>query len=170
MMLSAFAAETGIRSAWGRIFHAYGPFEYPQRLVASVASSLVRGQPASCTHGRQIRDFLHVADVGSAFAALLASELEGPVNIASGEPVAILEVVSALAECAGRPDLIRLGALSAAPGEPARLVADVQRLREDVGWAPRYSLTAGLADTLTWWKQNAEDRTRETPSASAVAR
>ena len=76
----------GLSTAWGRIFFQFGPHEHPERLVASVIISLLSGREAPCTHGRQIRSFLHVADVGAAFAALLDSELEGAVNIGSGEP------------------------------------------------------------------------------------
>ncbi len=60
-MQSAFAQQTGVRSAWGRIFLLYGPYEPPQRLVSSVIRSLLRDEPALCSHGLQIRDFHHLA-------------------------------------------------------------------------------------------------------------
>lgn len=150
--LRSAAAELDLAVAWGRIFFLYGPHEDDRRLVASVTRALLAGTPARTTHGRQVRDFLHVADAGDAFAALLDSSVEGAVNIGSGEGVAVAEVVQRLAELAGRPDLLELGALESAAGEPPLLVADVARLRDEVGWSPSRSLDEGLRDTVEWWR------------------
>jgi len=149
---SAYAREAGLSLAWGRIFFCYGPDEHPSRLVASVARALARGEEAPCTEGRQVRDFLHVADVAEAFVALVASDLGGAVNVGSGDGVPVREVVERLAAAAGRPDLLRVGALPSRPDEAPVVVAGVRRLAE-LGWAPRIDLDAGLADTLAWWRR-----------------
>jgi nucleoside-diphosphate-sugar epimerase len=149
---SAYARQSGLSFAWGRIFLLYGPHEPPGRLVSSVATALLRGEPALCSRGTQVRDLLHVQDVADAFVEVLDSELEGPVNIGSGAPLTIAEVVAGLGRAAGRPDLIRLGALPDRPGDPARLCADVSRLRDATGWRPRYDLEEGLRHTVDWWR------------------
>ena len=58
-----------------------------------------------------------------------------------------------LARQIGRPDLFKLGARECAPGEPAMLVPDIGRLREEVGFSPRLALDEGLADAVGWWRQ-----------------
>jgi nucleoside-diphosphate-sugar epimerase len=146
------AERMSVSLAWGRIFFLYGPHEDERRLVASVTRALLAGLPARTTHGRQVRDFLHVADVGDAFAALLDSEVEGAVNVASGEGVPVSDVVQRLATLAGRPDLVELGAIEAPRDEPPLLVADVGRLRDEVGWRPARSLDDGLRETVEWWR------------------
>jgi nucleoside-diphosphate-sugar epimerase len=151
-MLAAYARETHLSSAWGRIFFLYGPDEHPSRLVASVARSLLRGEVARCSHGNQLRDYLHVHDVADAFAALLDSGVAGAVNIASGQPVAVKDVIYRIGAILGRRDLIRLGAVPAGPDDPHLLCADVQRLSDDVGWSPQFDLDSGLARTIMWWK------------------
>jgi nucleoside-diphosphate-sugar epimerase len=153
--LRVAAERLPVSLGWGRVFFLYGPHEDPRRLVASVARSLVAGEPARTTHGRQVRDFLHVADVADAFGALLDSGVEGAVNIGSGEGVALVDVVERLAALAGRPDLVELGVLEASQGEPPRLVADVARLRDEVGWRPARALDDGLRETVEWWRANA---------------
>lgn len=150
--LQAYCAMAGLSGAWGRIFFLYGPHEHPARLVASVINDLLSGKAARCTHGNQIRDFLHVIDVASAFAALLDSAVEGPVNIASGRPVSLREVVLAAAECLGAGDRVEFGALSAPANEPPVLLADVRRLAQEVGWQPVYNLTTGIAQAVQGWK------------------
>lgn len=152
LMLTTFAAQTELSAAWGRIFFLYGPKEQPNRLVASVVRSVLQGQPARSSHGEQVRDFLHVEDVAEAFVALLGSAVSGPVNVASGRPVAIKDMVYAIADSVGKRDLVRLGEVPVPASDPPLLVADVGRLRNEVGWRPRYDLASGLEQTIEWWK------------------
>lgn len=150
--LAEYSRDSGLSSAWGRIFFQFGPDEYPGRLVPAVIRNLLANREAACSHGRQIRTYLHVADVGAAFALLLDSRLEGPVNIGSGERLSIAELIYAIAGQIGRADLVRLGALEPSAGEPAVLLPDLDRLHGELGFEPRYSLNEGLADTIAWWR------------------
>lgn len=154
LILERFAAQHKLSAAWGRIFFLYGPDEAPQRFVASVIRALLAGQPARMSHGNQVRDFLHVADVAEAFVAVLDSEVDGAVNIASGEPVTLKGVAETIGDLLHQRDHIALGALPAAQNDPPVLVADVSRLRHEVNWRPRLNLTDGLIDTIQWWKEH----------------
>jgi nucleoside-diphosphate-sugar epimerase len=154
LVAERYAEEVGLSLAWGRVFFVFGPHEHPARLGGSVARALALGQPARCSHGEQRRDFLYSEDLADAFVALLASRVQGPVNLASGNPVRIRDVVHALADAAGRPELVQLGALPASPNEPEELLADVTRLRDSVGWTPPASLEQRAADTISWWRAN----------------
>lgn len=153
-LVEAFAHEVGVSVAWGRIFFLYGPCEGPGRLVASVIRALLKGEPALCSQGNQIRDFLYVKDVADAFVTLLGKDIAGPVNIASGSPLSIRDLVYKIAARLGHEELLRLGALPTAPHDPPLLVADVRRLKEDVGWQPHYEIEAGIEETIAWWKAN----------------
>lgn len=151
--LASAGRQAGVTTAWGRVFFQFGPHEHADRLVPSVIRSLLENREAPCTHGRQVRSFLHVSDVGDAFAALLNGELTGPVNIGSDEPVSIAALVDLIAAQTGRRDLVRLGAKAAAPGEPAILLPEIHRLRDELGWRPRFTLAQGLTDTIDWWRR-----------------
>ena len=150
--LESFSAQTGLSAAWGRIFFPYGPGEHPSKLIPSVINALLAGRPAPCSSGEQQRDFLHVDDVAGAFAALLDSAVTGAVNIGSGKATAVKVVVRAIADLLERPDLIQLGALPATT-EPPLVVAEIRRLREEVGWQNGISLDSGLRSTIKWWKE-----------------
>jgi nucleoside-diphosphate-sugar epimerase len=119
--------------------------------VPAILHPLLRGEEARATLGEQVRDFLHIDDVGRAIAMLATSELEGVVNVGSGDPVRVRDVVLAAARACGREDLVRLGAVPPREGDPAFVCADVTRLRS-TGWAPRFSLDAGLRDTVAWYR------------------
>jgi nucleoside-diphosphate-sugar epimerase len=152
LMVSAYARQTGLSAAWGRIFFLFGPHEHPDRLVAYVIRSLLQGKAALCSHGSQIRDFLYVKDVADAFVTILDNTVCGPINIASGQPVALRELIYKIAGKLKREDLIQLGAVSTPSEDPPLLVGDVRRLREEVGWMPKYDLDEGLDQTIEWWK------------------
>ncbi|WP_129633320.1 NAD-dependent epimerase/dehydratase family protein [Candidatus Oscillochloris fontis] len=151
-LLSVYATQQQLSFAWGRIFFLYGPHEPPARFVASIIQALLNGQPAPCSHGHQVRDLLYVHDVADAFVTLLASDVQGPVNIGSGQPISLGEVAEQIGQMIGRPDLIQLGARPTPLDDPPFLVASVQRLHHEVGWQPSYRLHQGVEATIAWWR------------------
>lgn len=157
VMLDAFSRQTGLSSAWARVFFLYGPHEHPGRLVPSVICSLLRAKEFHCHNGNQIRDFLYVEDVASAFVALLFNNSQGVVNIGSGNPVSLREVVGKIGEKIGQSDLISFEKTTVFPGEPPFLVADNLRLKQETSWNAQYNLDKGLDKTIQWWKEQMEE-------------
>lgn len=152
-ILHSFGPSTGVGHAWGRIFFLYGPREHPSRLVAYVVRSLLFGEPAQCSDGIQVLDFLHVEDAASAFVALLESDVQGPVNIGSGLPISVRDVLQEIGRQIGRSELIQLGAIKQSSGIK-RLWPNVQKLERETGWSPRFTLTTGLKQTIDWWRNS----------------
>ncbi|MEL7546799.1 MAG: NAD(P)-dependent oxidoreductase [Pseudomonadota bacterium] len=151
--VSAICETRGIEFVWPRLFFLYGPGEHPSRLAASVAISVLRNEPAMCSHGMQLRDYMHVADAGRGLASLMTSDLTGPFNLATGEAVRVKDVILGIAEAAGRVDLVKLGARDAPAFEPPLIVADMSKLNDtNLAWAPRFDLASGTRDTLEWYR------------------
>ncbi len=150
--LEEVCAASGMSFGWARLFYLYGPHEDVRRLVPAVTLSLLEGRPARTTSGEQLRDFLHVDDVAAAVCAVAGSSLSGPVNIASGIGVPVRDIVLQLGEIVGRSDLIELGALEPAVGDPPVVVGDNRLLVEACDWAPAFTLERGLRETVDWWK------------------
>jgi len=151
--MQAFSHQAAIDVAWARVFHLYGPHEPPTRFVAAVVLALLRDQDALCTEGGQLRDFLHVADVASAFCALLDSHVTGAVNLGSGQAVTLAEIAHRIADVIGRPHRIKLGARPMSSDDPRVLLPVLRRLTQSVGWTPRYDLNTGLQNTVDWWRK-----------------
>jgi len=149
----AYTEQEGVELAWGRLFFLYGPREAPGRLVPSVIRSLLAGEPVATGSGEQVRDFMHVEDVAGAVVALLDSPVVGAVNIASGAAVTVGELIDRIVQLLGRPELVRRGALPERAGEPRLLLADVARLRDEVGFRPHWALGDGLAASVRWWQE-----------------
>jgi nucleoside-diphosphate-sugar epimerase len=150
LLARELAAQHAISWAWARLFFLYGPHEQQARLVPSVIRALSEEREIPCSHGTQLRDFLYVADAASALAAVLDSSVSGAVNVASGQPVAVRDVVAAIARRFGRPDLVNFGAIDSC--EAPAVLASVSRLQEGVSWVPGYSLGEGLIATIRWWE------------------
>ena len=86
----------------------------------------------------------------SVIALLLAA-----MPLAAQTPDRTQQLLQRLADIIGRPELLKLGARPAPPGEPAVLVPDIGRLSGDVGWRPRRLLDEGLRETVRWWRARA---------------
>ncbi|MBS0603529.1 MAG: NAD-dependent epimerase/dehydratase [Verrucomicrobia bacterium] len=157
LILEALAKEMGFSQAWGRIFYLYGPHEHPNRFVPSVIRGLLQKTPIPCSHGRQIRDFLHVQDVADAFVAILDSDAQGVINIGSGVGVSLKEVIHKITERLGGKEMVQLGVLPVPSNDPASLIPNTTRLREEIFWTPRFSLEEGLNNALGWWKGELHD-------------
>jgi nucleoside-diphosphate-sugar epimerase len=150
---TAHARSAGHSLAWARLFHPYGPAERPERLVPSIVRNLLAGHPVDLTHGQQERDFVFVDDVADGLARLVDSDLEGAINMGSGEATSVRSVVATIADRIGGRAEIRFGARAAGDQDPPLLVADVSRLRGELGWARTVPLAEGVDRTVRWWRE-----------------
>ena len=147
LALSAAAETLGLSFAWARIFFCYGPGEPRGRLVSDLVSALAAGETIACTDGEQERDFLHSADVAAALALIATSAIEGPVNVGSGQAVAVKDIIHAVCALVGDLSQVEFGARARPADDPPRLVADISRLRS-LGFRQRFDLDAGVRDTV----------------------
>jgi nucleoside-diphosphate-sugar epimerase len=152
LLVESYSQSAGLSSAWGRMFFLYGPREHRQRLVSSVILSLLAGEPAKCSHGRQIRDYMHVQDVADGLVAVLDSSATGAINVSSGQATTLREIVLTIGHEVGRPELIQLGAIPARANDAHLVVGENERLLSETGWTQRYDLAAGIRQTIDWWR------------------
>jgi len=146
------AAAVGMQFAWARLFYLHGPREDPRRVVPALILSLLAGKRFPATAGEQVRDYLCLEDVASAFVALAETNSEGVFNIASGVPVTMAHLLKTTAAIMGKAELLELGVVPYRSWEPRFICGDNSRLRA-LGWEPRFRLEEGLRETVAWWKQ-----------------
>jgi nucleoside-diphosphate-sugar epimerase len=147
-ILAKAAPVLGLSIGWGRIFFLYGPHENAGRLLPDVVDKVAAGQRVATSDGTQRRDFMHVEDVAAALVALLASDAEGAVNIATGISTPVRELVALAAAAAGDAGLVDFGARPRQAHEPEVMLAAVDRLRDEVGFVPKWTLPDGIADAV----------------------
>ena len=78
------------------------PAQAPGRLVASVARALIIGDRAVCGAGHVVRDFMPVEQAGAALAMLIESNVQGPVNVATGRGTSVETIAHLLGEISGQ--------------------------------------------------------------------
>src|SRR6202522_790635 len=105
--------------------------------------------------GAPRREFLHVDDLADAVVYLLQSyDAEPIVNIGWGEDITIRQLAELVLSAIGYSG--RLEFDSSKPDGTPRKLLDVARLT-NLGWKPRISLEAGIAQTYAWFKEHLAD-------------
>jgi UDP-glucose 4-epimerase len=102
--------------------------------------------------GSCIRDFVSVVDLAEAHLLALQKLQPGAMrrfNLGSGSGTSVRELLAAASEIAGRPVPSRVE--PPRPGDPARLVADTRRARDELGWVPQHSDARSLLKAAHAW-------------------
>lgn len=105
--------------------------------------------------GDEVRDFLRVDDLAD--GCLLATEHYAeckPINIGYGQTSTVKEIVQAILEAADYGDAKVVFNSDRPTTIPKRMV-DITKAREILGFAPKFTLAEGLADTVRWYKGEA---------------
>lgn len=120
--LSTWCKSQNISFAWCRLFYLHGEGEDPRRLLPYVRARLAAGLAAELTQGHQIRDYLDVHDAGQMLVRAALGAFQGPVNVCSGRPVTVRQLVESVVSEFARPDLLAFGARSDNLADPSRVV------------------------------------------------
>ena len=124
------------------------------RALTSGEAPKIFGDDYPTPDGTCIRDYVHVADIADAHVRALEHLSTGggsaAYNIGRGEGSSVREVLAMVADVSG---------IDTAPvvaprrgGDPARIVAAVDRIREDLGWSARYDLRAMVESAWEAWE------------------
>ena len=146
------SVQDDLSVAWARLFYAYGPGESDKRLVPSLILSLLHRLEIDVGSPSLTRDYLYVDDLGLALSLLVASDLRGAFNVASGQPITLSEIVDVLTSALGGRKLIRFGGRRTRPEEPRRLVADISKVSNVLHFSPTTKLSLGLEKTIGFWR------------------
>ena len=165
-LFGRFVKQHDLSGSWARLFFLYGPGEEPRRLVSSVILPLLRGESAVCHYDRLERDYLFVLDAAEGLVKLLQSEVTGPINLASGQAPSLGHLVRTAAKRLGRPDMVQLGGLPDGYHPAPRVVADISRARQVLGWKPRWALATGLDYTIDFWRQVLDSQVLDSQAAA----
>lgn len=137
-----FCVQNDISFGWGRIFYVFGEGENEGRLVPKVIKFLKEDKSMEFSVGYLIKDYMFAGDIAGGFVKFLDSDVTGCVNICTSNPVSIKELVSLIAEKLGKEHLVKFDDKETA--EAKIIVGDNTRLREEVGYTPKYTLDSAL--------------------------
>jgi len=138
-----YSMKNDISFGWGRIFYVYGEKEQEKRLIPFVINTLSQNKEFSTSAGALIKDYMFAADIAEGFVKFLdTDDVAGCVNICTGTPVTIKDIVSLIAEKLDKQNLIKFE--DKVTKEPQRILGDNTKLTNEIGFVPKYSLSQGL--------------------------
>ena len=151
----SYWATYGIPVVITRCSNNYGPHQYPEKLVPLFVTNALEDQklPVYGT-GKNVRDWIHVRDHGSAILSLVetGAEVEGEVfNIGADNEKSVLDIVDVLLELVQKPkDLV--AHVVDRPGHDRRYSVDWSKLRRTTGWKPAHDFATGMRETVEWYR------------------
>jgi len=168
------AASDHLVRAWHRTFgipitisncsNNYGPFQFPEKLIPlMIRNALADKALPVYGDGRNVRDWLHVADHCRAIDLVLRQGLPGRTyNVGGHSEKANIEVVHLLcdtvdelrprADRSRRRDLVAF--VKDRPGHDRRYAIDSSRIERELGWGPQLSFEQGLRQTVAWYLEH----------------
>lgn len=144
----------GLPAVSMRFFNVYGPRSRTSGTYGAVfgvfLAQKLAGIPFTVVgDGKQTRDFTYVTDIADALIAAAKSDIKGEIfNVGSGNTYSINELCDRLG---GEKKFI-----PKRPGEPDCTFADISKIREKLGWAPKVSFEEGvkaMLDNIDYWRK-----------------
>ncbi len=142
----------------------YGPYQFPEKLIPLCIHNALAGKPLPLYgDGRQIRDWLYVADHCGAIRQVLAAGVIGEVyNIGGWNEKTNVEVVqticSILDDLKPRPDGAsyreQIVFVHDRPGHDRRYAIDATKIKRQLGWQPAETFETGIRRTVCWYLEN----------------
>ncbi len=163
-LVRAFHHTYGLPTLTTNCSNNYGPYHFPEKLIPLVIAKALAGEPLPVYgDGRQVRDWLFVTDHCAAIRAVLEKGRIGETyNVGGNAEMQNIEVVHAI--CAlldqrrpradGLPRASQITYVADRPGHDRRYAIDAGKLRDELGWEPRYSFEQGIAETVDWYLAN----------------
>lgn len=154
-LLAGFYGAYGLNSVALRYFNAYGPNDLQEPVTRAVPAWIRAGllrQPIELFWGgEQVRDYVFVDDIARAHIACLNTIGHVRYNIGTGKGVRMADLVGCVERALGTTlNVIHAGERR---GDPMRLVASNDLVRNRTGWTPQVSLEDGMAQTVDFYRK-----------------
>ena len=160
------ANERGFEAVALRFFNVYGPNQNPtgaySAVIPSILKCLTEGQqPVVYGDGMQTRDFIHAHDVSACILKLLSTqwnEISSHVyNVATSQQISILDLLSSLNAACIEYGILEQSSVPvfkpAREGDIRHSVADISRIKHELGWTPTIDFDDGIRELVKLWRR-----------------
>lgn len=156
LLVRAWVRSFGIHATISNCSNNYGPYQHVEKFIPRQITNVLTGlRPKLYGAGENVRDWIHVDDHNAAVHLILDKGRAGETYLigADGEKNN-REVLALILELTGRPADAFDSVIDRA-GHDLRYAIDAGKLRDELGWAPRYTdFRDGLAATIDWYRAN----------------
>ncbi|MGZ6644768.1 MAG: dTDP-glucose 4,6-dehydratase [Solirubrobacteraceae bacterium] len=157
LLVRAWVRSFGVRATISNCSNNYGPYQHVEKFIPRQITNVLLGdRPKLYGSGQNVRDWIHVDDHNAAVHAILDRGVNGETYMigADGE-LSNRDVLELILELMDQPR-DAYDHVTDRPGHDLRYAIDSSKLREELGWAPRYTgFREGLRQTIDWYRDNA---------------
>ncbi len=158
-LVRAYGHTYGLPVSISNCSNNYGPYQFPEKLIPLIILNAMAGKQLPVYgDGQQIRDWLYVEDHCEAIHLILTrGRIGATYNIGGGNQPANLTIVEMICDMLDelRPTDVShhrlIQYVTDRPGHDRRYAMDIAKIRTELGWTPRHSLTEGLQATVEWF-------------------
>jgi len=138
-----------------RCTNNYGPYQFPEKFIPLMISQALANKSLPVYgDGRNVRDWIHVADHCYAILLLLHKGKEGETyNIGGSCELENIVVALRILRALDRPESL-LAFVADRPAHDRRYALNCAKLRNELGWRPVWEFGRGLAETIRWYQEN----------------
>lgn len=137
-----------------RLYSVYGPYEEPTRLVPRLITRGLRGELPPLVSPEVARDYVYIDDVTESYmlaATGRAGQDYGPIyNVGTGVQTSLGEAVETARRVLAVSAVPQWDTMQARQWDTNVWVADNRKIKEGLGWQPRYSFEQGFRQTVEW--------------------
>ncbi len=156
LLVRAWVRSFGVQATISNCSNNYGPYQHVEKFIPRQITNLIDGaRPRVYGAGLNVRDWIHVEDHNSAVWTIIERGQIGETYLigADGEMTNLEVVRLLLAEFGQDPDGFEH--VNDRAGHDLRYAIDSSRLRDELGWSPRYpDFADGLRATIDWYRAN----------------
>ena len=156
MLVRAWVRSFGVQATISNCSNNYGPYQHVEKFIPRQITEILEGRkPKLYGSGENVRDWIHTEDHSSGVLTILEKGKNGETYLigAEGEK-SNKEVLELILELMGK-DPSDYEHVSDRPGHDIRYAIDASKLKNELGWQPKYTdFRAGLKDVIDWYKNN----------------
>jgi len=156
LLVRAWVRSFGVEATISNCSNNYGAYQHVEKFIPRQITNVLAGlRPKLYGAGENVRDWIHVDDHNSAVHAILDGGRSGETYLigAEGEK-SNREVLTLILELLGQPG-DAFDTVTDRAGHDLRYAIDATKLRDELGWKPRFTeFRDGLAATVDWYRAN----------------
>jgi len=156
MLCRAYFTTYGLPVTITNCANNVGPFMYPEKFLSLAITNLLEGKNVPVYgEGKQVREWLHVLDHCSAIDLVIQNGRAGETYFVGpdGKHMNNLDTIKKVLQIMNLPQT-RIEFVKDRPGHDAKYALDTTKIKNELGWLPKFSVDQTLKDAVEWYQDN----------------
>ncbi|WP_080832799.1 dTDP-glucose 4,6-dehydratase [Cohnella massiliensis] len=157
LLVRAYHETFGLPVNITRCSNNYGPYQFPEKLIPLMIQNALEDKPLPVYgDGLNVRDWLYVEDHCSAIDLVIRKGVNGEVyNVGGNNERTNIQVVQTILNELNKPESL-ITYVTDRLGHDRRYAIDATKIRNELGWNPKFNYESGIVETIRWYLSNKE--------------